>query len=129
MYSVLSEFILSCILSTQSLILLNVSFSNCLEVVSCYLFPALIVFHREWSSAKPLILTESGTTSLMRAQQQVKMFVPLQDPCGMLKLYCWDSEYSSPIYTLHDLSLRLLSKHLTAVSVTPNWLSKTLRIL
>ena len=62
MYSVLSEFSLSHILSIQSLMLLNVSSNNCLVVVSCHLFPALYVFHREWSSAKPLILTKSSIT-------------------------------------------------------------------
>ena len=67
MYSVLSEFSLSHILSIQSLMLLNVSSSNFLVVVSCHLFLALNVFCRDWSPAKPLILTESGTTSLMMA--------------------------------------------------------------
>ena len=68
MHSVLSEFSLSHILSTQPLILLNVSSSNCLVVVSGHLFLALNVFHREWSSAMPLILTDSGTTLLMREE-------------------------------------------------------------
>ena len=67
MYSVLSEFSLSHILSIQPLILLNVSSSSCLVVVSCHLF-SLNVFHREWASAKPLMLTKSGTTLLMKAQ-------------------------------------------------------------
>ena len=67
MYSVLPEFNLNYILSTQCLILLNVSSSNCLVVLSC-VFSAFNIFHRKWSSAKPLILTESGTTLLMRAQ-------------------------------------------------------------
>ena len=65
---VLSEFRLSHILSIQPLIPLNVSSSNCLAVVSCCLFLALNVFHREWSSAKPFILTNSGTSLLMREQ-------------------------------------------------------------
>ena len=67
-FSILSEFSISCIWSIQSLILLNVSSSNCLMVVSCYLFVALNVFHREWSSVMPLILSNYGTTLLMRAQ-------------------------------------------------------------
>ena len=68
MYFVLSEFSLSHILFTQSLMPLNVSSSNCMAVVSCHLFLALNVFCREWSYAKPLILAKSGTTLLMRAQ-------------------------------------------------------------
>ena len=86
MHSVLSEFSLSGILSIQPFIPLNVSSSNCLVVVSCRLFLALNDFCREWSSAKPFILTDSGTSLLMREQLQVKMFPPLQDPCGTLKL-------------------------------------------
>ena len=67
-HSVLSEFILSHILSIQLLILLNVSSSNCLVVVSCCLSLALNFFCREWPSAKPFILTDSGTSLLMREQ-------------------------------------------------------------
>ena len=68
MYSVLSEFSLSQILSIQFLTLLNASSSNCLVVVSCHLFLDLNAFCREYSSAKPLIFTKSGTPLFMRAQ-------------------------------------------------------------
>ena len=67
-HSVLSEFSLSHLLSIQLLNPLNVSSSSCLVVVSCCLSPALNIFHREWSSAKPFILTDCGTSLLMREQ-------------------------------------------------------------
>ena len=44
MYSILSGFSLSHILSIQSLMLLNASSSYCLVVLSCCVFPALNVF-------------------------------------------------------------------------------------
>ena len=44
MYSILSKFIFSCILSIWSFMLLNMSSINSLVVLSCNMFPALGVF-------------------------------------------------------------------------------------